>query len=93
MADEQEKQALQTYYVESRRPKYRLYALLLVIGVIVVSAFVFTTTESSIDAIAKKYPDRARLGNDSDAENVAYAMQLLFSETGLILDDISGSVP
>jgi hypothetical protein len=92
MSEEQQTMT-QSYYVDSRRPRYRLYALLLVIGVIVVTAFVFTTTESSIDTIAKKYPDRPQLSNDNDAENVAYAMQMLFSETGLILNDVSGTLP
>lgn len=83
----------QDYYVDSRKPSYKLYAMLLIVGVIVVSAFVFTSTETSIDTIATNYPGRAQLGTDNDAENVSYAMQLLFSETGLILDDVSGTLP
>lgn len=90
---EEDKPMMQSYYVDSRRPRYRLYALLLIVGIVVVTAFVFTSTESSIDTIARKYPDRAQLSNDNDAENVAYAMQLLFSETGLVLDDVSGTLP
>ena len=93
MSDKLQETQEQTYYVESRRPRYRMYAVLLIIGIVIVSAFVFTTTESSIDVIAKKYPERAKLSSDSDAENVAYAMQALFTDTGLILNDVSGSLP
>ena len=36
MGEEEWKQA---YYVDSRKPRYRLYIMLLIVGVIVVSAF------------------------------------------------------
>lgn len=88
-----EDEQYQSFYVSSSRPRYKMYAALLVIGFVAVTAFVFTSTESSIDTIQQKYPGRAQLSNDNDAENVAYAMQLLFSETGLVLDDVGNELP
>lgn len=88
-----EKTMAKTYYVESRRPRYKIYALLLIICVVVVAAFAFTATETGIDTISKKYSERLPVGSDSNAESVTYAMQNLFSETGLILDDASSGLP
>lgn len=90
---EEQPRSMQPYYVESKRPRYRIYVMLLIIGIIAVTAFVFTATESGVDAIEKKYSERAQPRSDSDAENVAHAMQLIFSETGLVLDDVGGILP
>lgn len=89
----QDSESMQRYYVESSRPRHKIYALLLIIGMIIVVAFAFSATESSIDTIAKKYPERTEIQSDTEAEDVAYAVQSLFSETGFLLSDVSSALP
>ena len=88
-----EKEMKEVYYVNTNKPRHKVYIAMLVVIIISVVAFTLFSTESGIDNIAKKYPDRLKITSDADSENVAYAMQQLFLETGLILDDTSASAP
>jgi hypothetical protein len=92
--EEDIKQEIQEAHLGEKKRFHRIiYILLLFIFLALVFGFAFIRTESSIDIITREYPQRLELRDNADAENTAFAMQLLFRESSSILDDINFDVP